>query len=571
MQLNSLPLLCFLTQRGTISFKYAANAFPIFGSVRLPPSQTMTTYGSSWRVALIYLPYQCYMILMRRYHALEENGGRKLNWATCSYTEGMKMFNLRMLIVFMCLVPAVETRSDTMPKLIPQPCKLIRMKGAFSPAVDLCVMAASGEKGTAQTAETLVSDLRETGFNATVSKDAKAAGIILKIINDKSLGDEGYRLKVGEEIIITAYKQDGLFWGTRTVLQLLETGQKTTIPMLLIEDKPRYRYRGCMVDVARWFHSLKFHQRMIKNLSRYKINFYHIHFSDDQSFTLPSEHYPSLPSQKRCYTKQELDELVNLAERYHVTIIPEIDIPGHATTLCAAVPELVCRGKPPGGVICAGSEKSYAALEALVSETMDIFPGPYFHIGADEVNFAAWDGCPDCAEMIKKEKLKDNHGLYNYFINRINRFVKSKGRRTIVWEGFKPGTTPFVDKDIIVDQFENHYAMPDELIQAGYDLINASWAPLYIARNMSTPAEQIAEWNPTYFGKHPPPKPLTDMVHIQDTKQLLGACMCTWENPESVEDGLLFGIGEPVPGYSQPEPRLPIFAGRVWIGNGHPK
>jgi len=123
----------------------------------------------------------------------------------------------------------------------------------------------------------------------------------------------------------------------------------------------------------------------------------------------------------------------------------------------------------------------------------------------------------------------------------MNRFVKSKGRKTIVWEGFSVGKEPIVDKDVLVDVFENRWALPGDLVKAGYDIVNTSWVPLYICRDMASTPQALAEWNPLYFGGGHPPKPLSALAKIEPTNRLKGITMCSWENPESSEEGTLLG------------------------------
>ena len=455
-------------------------------------------------------------------------------------------------------------------RLVPWPKKITVGDKTFALPVKLAIKAVGDDIAAAEkVANTFAADLTELKFEPKVTKDSKAtnAQIVLKIAKNPSLGAEGYILEIGKNIAIVAANKQGLFWGTRTALQLLSKGPGVQVPVLRIEDQPEYGYRAFMVDVAREFHSIDFHRRMVKTLASYKMNFYHIHFSDDQSYTLPSTAFPALPNPGRTYTKEQLNDLVKLAEEYNVTILPEIDVPGHASRLCEAVPELVCKGKQRGGMICGGAERSYEIVEALISEAMDIFPGPYFHLGADEVYVPAWNNCPDCEARLVKEGLKDKEALYNYFINRMNRFIQSKGRKTIVWEGFKVGSEPIIDKNVIVEEFDVATALPADLVAAGYDIINASWSPLYVLREFATSPEGIAEWNALYFGTGRPPRPLDKMLKIEPTKHLVGVSMCSWETPEQGQIALLLGTEKGVEKYAKPGPRLPAAAERMWTGD----
>ncbi len=465
----------------------------------------------------------------------------------------------------------VERAKMKNPALVPWPTKVTIRPGHYTVPQKTVIEWTSPEQREAglRVANTLAGDLQQLGFKPTVRRiTARPYGVSfeLAIRPDEALGPEGYRLHVTDGIQVQANTERGLFLGTRTALQLVEGGPGSTVSFLQIVDAPEYTYRAAMVDVARQFHSIEFHREMVKKLARYKLNVYHIHFTDDQSWTLPSEKFPGLPTKGRHYTRKQLEGLVEFAAKYHVTIVPEIDMPGHSSAICAAVPDVVCEGKKRSNVVCAGSERSYAALEALIGEAMAIFPGPYFHIGADEVNVGVWSGCPDCEATIRKHDLEDGHALYNYFINRIHEFVKSEGRTMIVWEGFRPERRPAVDKDVIVEQWWNGYVQPEATMKAGHAIINASWAPLYLVHSAVNPPEILAEWNPLCFGRGVTMQRAEDMFRFDPTPQIIGTCMCSWENSEASEMGLFFGEGEQLDGYAVPAPRLQIVAERAWTG-----
>ncbi|MDO8586410.1 MAG: beta-N-acetylhexosaminidase [Armatimonadota bacterium] len=453
-------------------------------------------------------------------------------------------------------------------RLVPWPHRIIMSAGnTVLPAALPVKTGGDDPEAAGRVAKTLAGDLIELGFTPSSAK--KGPKIVLSISPDKALGPEGYRLRVTSDIRISAATEKGLFWGTRTALQLAAKGPGATVPRLTIFDKPEYWYRGLLIDAARQFHSIDFHRQTIKRLAQYKVAFYQVHFTDDQSWTLPSEKFPALPTPGRHYAKDELKDLVKLAAQYHVTIVPEIEMPGHSSVLCAAVPDVVCGGKPPRWMTCGGSEKSFAALTALITEAMDIFPGPYFHIGADECDYALWDGCPDCTAAKAKEGLKDNEALYNRFVNHINSFIKSKGRKTIIWEGFKVGKEPLIDKDILVHEWNNKEALPGDLMGAGYDIVNCSSGSLYVVVHWATQAptpEIMAEWNALYFGGGYPVKKLDQMTKVSPNPKLKGVGMCSWENEERAEDSILFGIGNKVEDYADPAPRVQIMAERAWTG-----
>lgn len=475
---------------------------------------------------------------------------------------------LSMLALCLIVIPAaangaVKRQLD----LVPWPQKITFGSGTLVVPRDISIVVAKDSPVAVQDiAETLMGDLREFGFSP-ISGEQLEPKIVLGLSLDGALGGEGYRLVVDGDIHITAADETGLFWGTRTLLQLLAKGPGQPVPYLDITDKPLVGFRGLMIDTARQFHSIAFHRQMVKRLASYKLNAYHIHFNDDQSYTLPSDKYPNLPTPGRHYTKQELKDLVKLAAQYHVTIIPEIEMPCHDTALCKALPQLLCKDKTEGRTVCAGSDRSFEVLKNLVSETMEIFPGPYFHIGGDEVDCNAWNGCPDCEARKRAEGLTSNESLYNWFINRCNRYVRTKGRKTVLWNYAAPTVRPAIDKNVLIDEWNLAFSTPGDMLAAGYDLVNAHCEPLYVFKTAAayTP-QQLAEWNVWTFGfaNIPPPD---DRPVMKPSKHLKGVKMCSWENVEQSENAILFGIGDSIPGFASPSPRLPVVAERAWTGN----
>ena len=247
------------------------------------------------------------------------------------------------------------------------------------------------------------------GFIVSHSKpSARTEGSIIKLeleqerVTDQKLGTVAYQLKIDSGVSIAAATSEGLFWGTRTLLQILHAGSEHAIPHLTISDHPKFPYRGLMIDNARNLHSIDFHIKTIKRMSSYKLNRYQIHFSDHQSYTLPSNAFPALPTKDRHFTPAEIAKLMEVSRRYHVMVVPEIDVPGHARALIKGIPSLGCGGG--GGKLCIGKEQTYKTLEKLFTEAMEMMPGAYWPLGADEVHYQGTK-CADCLARMKKEKL----------------------------------------------------------------------------------------------------------------------------------------------------------------------
>lgn len=455
------------------------------------------------------------------------------------------------------------------PRLVPWPVEVVRGEGSLVVGHSVKLDLKGQPDAAGSIAETFVSDLRAVGFR---EEGPSETAIEFRIGADGSLGEESYELQVRSDGIgITGASDIGLFWGTRTALQLLADGPSAEVPCLRIRDWPLLGHRGALIDVARRFHSMDFHLRMVKTLASYKLNTYQIHFSDDQSFTLPSERFPDLPTEGRHYSPDEIRRLVEVADRYHVTIVPEIDVPGHSTALNKGIPETNCtHADGPLGVVCLGSEQALQAVQDLFSEVMTMVPGAFWHLGADEVRYGRYEGCDACEAARKASGSSDVRALYQTFINRMNRFIRENGRQMFVWEGFQPGAEPVIDKDIVVFPFDVKHPgrMPTDYLDAGYRLINTSWTPLYVADRiyMTTP-EIIARWNPYMFGAGRSPQPFAYWHKLAPTPDIIGAQVCSWALEEKAEEGVLFGTGPGFPEYGRPGPRVPIAAERMWTGD----
>ena len=451
--------------------------------------------------------------------------------------------------------------------LVPWPTQITIAKTRLKPGANLAFLT-DNQPPAMRVAEGCKEDFHDLGFAVAVGAKPPGGAVLavrLQLAEDSALGEEGYRLQVAKEVVLTARTEAGLFWGSRTLLQLLWAGPDTEVPNVTISDRPSAGFRSLMIDNARNFHSLDFHLRMIRALALFKLNAYQIHFSDNQGYTLPTPGIRPAEGGDGSYSRADIKKLTDCATRYHVTLIPEIDMPGHALGIKAKLPQTHCASGGYPENLCMGSEASLKAVEAIISDTIELFPGPYYHLGADEVNFGPYANCSACKQAMQTAKLKDAEALYRSFINRMNRFVKSKGRRMIVWEGFNLAHgEPFVDKDVIVMPFDSFTGKTaKEYLAAGYDVINAAWTPLYVVHTLSAPPEMIAGWDLTRFGRYPCPEPQEKWYQVEPTPKLLGAQMCSWENSETDEHGLLFGQG-PKTARVNPAARLPVYAERVW-------
>jgi len=315
-----------------------------------------------------------------------------------------------------------------------------------------------------------------TGYKFTIreytKKKARRSSSISLLIDTllTEMGDEGYSLNVNDKrVLIKAGTEAGVFYGIQTLRQLLpdeieceeETDIRTwTVPCLNILDNSRFKWRGLMIDCSRTFWSKEFLFRTIRLMSLHKMNTLHLHLTDDQGWRLEILKYPELadkgsifpekfnepPERQGFYTQYDMREIIAYARGYNVTIVPEIEMPGHSNALLSVFPELSCTDGPfeifpffkgPGitkNILCAGKEKTFDFLEDVLDEVVELFPGDFIHIGGDEAPKNSWKECPDCQERIIQEQLEDEDELQSYFIKRVDKYITEKKKRLIGWD-----------------------------------------------------------------------------------------------------------------------------------------
>lgn len=258
----------------------------------------------------------------------------------------------------------------------------------------------------------------------------------------------------------------------------------------------------------------------------YRINRLQLHFTDDQSFTFPTDAYPKLRTENRCYSKEELRALDAYAASRGVTLVPELDLPGHCACFNAAYPEIF----GTHGIMCA-EEKTFAALETLIDEIIALFGNaPYLHLGGDEAAIARWDDCEGCRAYRAEHDLPDVHALYAHYLQRMTDYVLSRGVTPVIWEGFSEEYNHLISKNVIVIAWESYYQLAPQLLAGGFTLINCSWKPLYICTpgKYWSPAE-ILDWD-IYRWQHWWPNSIASKqdIVVADTAPILGGQICAW-------------------------------------------
>ena len=406
----------------------------------------------------------------------------------------------------------------------------------------------------------------ETGIH--LSESPHAHGIVLAI--DPTVeGDEAYRLSVTKRgVIIQASTDKGLFWGVQTLRQLLplEHGAPAQIPAVQIEDAPAFAYRGFMLDVGRHFYPVSFIKKQIDLLSYYKINTFHWHLTEDQGWRLQIKRYPKLTSVGAWrteadgsryggfYTQAEAREVVEYARQRNITVIPEIEMPGHSMAALAAYPELSCtRQSLPvpatWGVFkdidCVGDPNTFVFLQHVLDEVMAIFPSPYVHIGGDETPKDRWKDCAACQALMHQQGLKDEEGLQSYFIRHIQSYLARKDKTLIGWDEILEGGA---DKNAIIeiwrgdDEARKALANGNSIIVAG---------PFYL----DWPVEQLTArdiYQTEITGA------ASDPVFAAHRAQILGAEAPLWSERAN-----------PFNAQSKIYPRMLAFAENLWSHGTH--
>jgi len=382
--------------------------------------------------------------------------------------------NTRILLLIPCiLLRSLVIGQASIHSLIPAPQQVIIGEGIFTIAADTRTTVASPdleEEGTYLRDQ--LKELLHLELMLLPSPMAAAGGIHLAVLPNDTVAAEGYTLTIStDRITIAGDDEAGVFRGITTLLNMMRAGEvsSATLGCRTIHDAPRFSWRGMHLDVCRHFFPIEFVKKYIDLLARYKMNRFHWHLTDDQGWRIEIKKYPKLtevgawrsgsqygPYSQRTYdstryggfyTQEQIREVVAYAQARHVTVVPEIEMPGHALAALAAYPELSCTGGPfevakGWGVfedVFCPKEETFTFLENVLSEVIDLFPSAYIHIGGDECPKERWKQCSHCQQLMKQKGLKDEHELQSFFIQRIERYVNSKGRKIIGWDEILEG------------------------------------------------------------------------------------------------------------------------------------
>jgi len=388
----------------------------------------------------------------------------------------MKSAFLSLIFSLICLFTVAQPKEYN---LIPYPASIIPQKGTFYISNQTKISAPEKKEYEgivgligAQLAGILNSQPNANNTNALKN----SIYLVLSKTYDFNIGDEGYSLQIKEnQISIQANAPAGWFNGWQTLIQLIKLNGKH-IPALTITDKPKFAWRGLMLDVSRHFFSKEIILKYIDQMAKYKFNVLHLHLTDNQGWRIEIKQLPKLtevgawrvprtgywkdmkapePNEQASYggyyTQEDIREIVAYAKKRYVDIVPEIDLPGHSLAFVSAYPEVSCTKTPQQvlagdpwnaartNVLCAGNDSVYTKLDQIISEIAALFPSKYIHIGGDEVTRSYWNKCPQCQQRIKTEGLNNIDELQTYFINRVANIVSSKGKTPIGWFDNLPG------------------------------------------------------------------------------------------------------------------------------------
>ncbi len=389
-------------------------------------------------------------------------------------------------------------QENTADNIIPIPVSVVKNAGSFTLKNNAVIGVPGTDKEVWKVAQFLSSALNTpTGYNTTINSSAPSADIKFVLVNDTALGKEGYKLNVtSSNVTISANQTAGLFYGVQTLLQLFpkEIESKTavsnvawTAPAVDIMDKPRFGWRGLMLDVSRHFFTKEQVKHYIDDMVRYKFNMLHMHLTDDEGWRIEIKSLPNLtkkgayrPSRVGYfgtfdapapdapldyggyYTQDDIKELVQYAKDRFVDILPEIDVPGHSLAAVVSYPELSCtpgvdkyhvrsgeeimdwsHGHPPialvDNTLCPANEKVYDFMDKVVTEVAQLFPFEYIHLGGDECPKNFWEKSDAVKALMKREGLKNMDQVQSYFEKRVEKIVESKGKKFMGWDEILQG------------------------------------------------------------------------------------------------------------------------------------
>ena len=437
------------------------------------------------------------------------------------------------LLVIFCLTGSL-TRAAVNPKpfVVPELKQWTGKDGNFTPGKDTRIVCTSQNPELLRIARMFADDYQQMfGQTLSVAQGKATSGdFVLSLSADKKLGEEGYAIKITDRVTISAPTPTGLYWSTRTLLQLAEQNQERSLPQGTIRDYPDYPLRGFMIDCGRKFIPMAYLQDLVKIMAYYKINTLQVHLNDNgfkqyfehnwdktyAAFRLESETYPGLTARDGSYSKKEFIDFQNQAASNFVEIIPEIDVPAHSLALTHYKPEI---GSKEYGMdhLDLFKPETYEFVDALFKEYLEgdnpVFVGKRVHIGTDEYSNA------------KKDVVEKFRAFTDHYI----RFVEGFGKQAVVWGALShaKGDTPVKSENVVMNAWYNGYADPATMIKDGYQLISIPDGLVYIVPKAGYYYDYLnepylyKEWTPAHIGK---------AVFDEKHPSILGGMFAIWND-----------------------------------------
>jgi hexosaminidase len=419
------------------------------------------------------------------------------------------------LILAAVLVAATPLAAQA-PALIPMPSEVEWTGEVFRLPDTVTISLEPATARMVEIASILGEALAEHGIASRRAAPGGDPADIQFVFNSPEPDNEMYMVSVGRRgALIAARAEAGALWGVQTLRQLIDgEGEAASIPGVRIADMPRFGWRGSMLDVGRHLFPVEYILSHLEWMSRHKLNVFHWHLTEDQGWRLAIEALPKLTEVGAWrteadgsryggfYSKDDVRRVVERARQLGITVVPEIEMPGHARAALAAYPELGCTGETfpvPhtwgvfADVMCPGKEWTFTFIETVLGEVLELFPSRYIHIGGDEVPTRRWEECAPCQEIIRREGLGDEHGLQRWMIGRVARWLDGQGRRLIGWDEILNGGLP---SGATVQAWQGSQRIRDAL-DAGADVIAspAEWVYLNGAAS-GLPMERVRGFDP---------------------------------------------------------------------------
>lgn len=473
------------------------------------------------------------------------------------------MNKLYFLIAFLLISQFVSAQNTADFNVIPEPQSVeLSGKPAFVLDKNTRIVYAEGCAEMERNARFLQDYVeKNTGLRLLVSTNfAKPQANSIVLALDKNInGDEAYKITVDKKYItISALKPAGLFYGIQTIRKALPSEKSSTVsfPAGMVSDSPRFSYRGMMLDCGRHFFPVEFIKEYIDLLAMHNMNRFHWHLTEDQGWRIEIKKYPLLTLKgsvrKRTtighnsmiydnvpyggyYTQDQAREIVEYARQRYITVIPEIDMPGHQKAALACYPELGCTGGPYEvgqnwgvylDILCLGNEKTYQFCEDVLTELMDIFPSEVIHIGGDEAPKERTVECSKCKDLMAREGLNKKN-VQGYFTNRIEKFVNSKGRRIMGWDEILEGD---INQSATIHCWRG-LEHGIKAAQAGHDVIMSPTAYCYFDYYQADPTKSD---EPQAIGGYLPIKKVYEMdavpsdISPENRKHIIGVQGNLW-------------------------------------------